>query len=276
MQQRIGELFADAYPPERLKFKSPLVLIHGLWSASSCWHEWATHFSNLGWSCLAINFRGRAGANRYEVLKQLRFDHCVEDLKATNRGLFSPPIFLAHGLGGLTALKAAEGEKLSALVLVSSLPPAQIKMARPRAVRLLRFKYRPLVWLGRPFLLEQGDFRRIWFASLSESHSSDAFKKMVPDSGHLISEWFKRRVEVDRTRISCPILIVAGAEDSVVSVASLRETAQWLGADYREYPRHGHWMMEEKEGQTIVREIHRWLIQRLGEENFLLAPSDPT
>ncbi len=268
MEKRIGELLADASPPERLKFKPPLVLIHGLWTGSWCWREWATHFSNLGWDCLAINFRGRAGESNDEVLKRLTFEQCVKDLKAASRAFSFPPILLAHCLGGLAALKALEGEKLSALILLSSLLPAQIKLVTPQAIRLLRLKYLPLIFLGRPFRLEEADFRRTWLASLSEGHRA----AMVPDSSQLISEYFKRRIEIDPMRINCPTLVVGGGEDRVVPAASLREMAQWLGADFKEYPGHGHWMMEEGEGEKIVRAIHRWLIQRLGEEILIDTP----
>ena len=274
MKKRIGELLADASPPERLKFKPPLVLIHGLWTGSWCWREWATHFSNLGWDCLAINFRGRAGESNHEVLKNLTFAQCVKDLKAASRAFSFPPIFLAHCLGGLTALKVLEGEKLSALILLSSLPPAQIKMVTPQASRLLRLKYRPLIFLGRPFGLEEADFRRSWLASLSESHQSNTIEGMVPDSSRLISEYFKRRIEIDPMRIDCPILVVGGGDDRVVPAASSLEMAQWLGADFKEYPSHGHWMMEEGEGERIVREIHRWLVQKLGEEILLTEPPE--
>ncbi len=273
MEKWIGGLLADASPPERPKFKSPLVLIHGLWSGSWCWRQWATHFSNLGWECWAVNFRGRTGDRTLEVLKRLTFEECVEDLKRIIRDSSFPPIFLAHCLGGLIALKAVEGEKLSALILLSSPPPVQITMVIPQTIRLLRLKYLPLLFLRRPFRLEEKDFRRSWLASLPESDHRNVLRSMVPESSQLVSEYFKRRIEVNPTRIGCPVLVVSGREDKVVPVASLRETAQWLGADFKEYPGSGHWMMEEGEGERLVRDIHRWLIQKLGEEILLNALS---
>ena len=35
------------------------------------------------------------------------------------------------------------------------------------------------------------------------------------------------------------------------------------------YPGHGHWPLGESEGETIVRDIHRWLVQKLGDEILL-------
>ena len=54
----------------------------------------------------------------------------------------------------------------------------------------------------------------------------------------------------------------------------MREMARWLGGDIKEYPDHGHWMMGEDSGEEIVRDIHRWVVQRLGEEILLADLSE--
>jgi len=63
--------------------------------------------------------------------------------------------------------------------------------------------------------------------------------------------------------------VVGGEQDQAVPIASLRQMAQWLGGDFKEYPRHGHWMLGESGGEIIVRDIHRWVVQRLGEKILL-------
>ncbi|HEU4343669.1 MAG TPA: alpha/beta fold hydrolase, partial [Candidatus Binatia bacterium] len=98
MQQTTAGLLTDHYPPESAKFKAPLLLVHGLWSASWCWHTWATHFCNLGWDCLAINLRGRSGQNPFEDLKPLNFDSCVEDLRTIIKSAAFPPVVLGLNL----------------------------------------------------------------------------------------------------------------------------------------------------------------------------------
>jgi pimeloyl-ACP methyl ester carboxylesterase len=274
MEKWIGPLLTDVSPPEKAKFKSPLVLIHGLWSGSWCWRQWTTHFSNLGWECWAINFRGRFEERSLEVLERLSFQECLEDLKRVIRAASSPPVLLAHSLGGLIAQKAAEQEEVSALILLSGLPPGEIKTAKPRALRLLGLKYWPLVHLRRPFRLEEKDFRRSWIASTPEGQQPDILGRMVPESAHLIAEFLHCRVAVDPQAIRCPILVIVGGDDRVISVAAVREMAKRLRADLREYPGHGHWMMEEDEGERVVREIHRWMVQRLGEEILLAEFSE--
>lgn len=269
MEMWIGDLLIDASPPEKPKFKSPMILVHGLWSGSWSWRTWATHFSNLGWECWAVNFRGRFEEKRHQILKQLDFQGCVEDMRKVVRSSSFPPVVVAHGLGGLVAQKLAEQEKISALILLSSVPPKQIQAAPSRSLRLLRLKYALLIFLRRPFRLEEKDFRRVWLASVPEGQRPGILNRMVPESGLLVREFFDRRVGVKRDRIDYPTLVVSGGEDKVMPISAQREMAQWLGGDLREYPKHGHWMLGEAEGEVIVRDIHRWVMQKLGE-NILL------
>lgn len=270
MEMWIGDLLADASPPEKPRFKAPLLLVHGLWTGSWCWQAWATHFSNLGWECWAVNLRGRFEKEWQPVLKRLHFQRCVEDVRKVVRGAPYPPVVMGHSLGGLIAQRVAEQEEVSALVLLSSLPPPRAGKAAPRPLRLLRLKYSLLMALRRPFCLEQKDFRSIWLASVPESEQPDILRRMVPESIYLIREFFFRRAEIDPERIRCPVLVVGGSEDRVVPAVSLREVAQSLRADLKQYPDHGHWVMGEAGGDVVVRDIHRWIVQKLGE-GILLA-----
>lgn len=269
MEKWIDDLLVDITPPEKPKFKSPIVLIHGLWTGGWCWQAWATHFSNLGWECWSVNFRGRFEERAYDVLRQLSFQDCLEDLKRVIRSASAPPVLMGHSLGGLIALKAAEEETVRGLVLVSGLPPSRINVSLPRPVELLRLKYLPLMFLQQPFSLREKDFRRTWLASVPEGRQPEVLRLMVPESSRLVGEFFKRRVQVDPKRIRSPVLVIAGNQDGVVPVTSSHEMAQQLGADILEYPGHGHWMMEEEDGERIVRDIHRWMVQKLGEEILL-------
>jgi hypothetical protein len=60
--------------------------------------------------------------------------------------------------------------------------------------------------------------------------------------------------------------------DVAVPPGVARAFAAWLGADFREYPGQGHWMIES-DGETIVRDVHRWLIHKLGEQILLVEGS---
>jgi pimeloyl-ACP methyl ester carboxylesterase len=278
MERWIGDLLVDASSPEKPKFKSVLVLLHGLWSDSSCWQPWATHFANLGWDCWAVNLRGRFEPRALDVLRQLTFGQCVEDLHRVIRAAPSPPVLLGHSFGGLIAQKAAEEAGLSALILLSSVPPGDIRADATRTLRLLRLKYLPLLWLGQPFRLEEKDFGRSWLASVPAHLRAEIHRRVVPESGRLARAFFRRSVRIESRRIACPVLIIGGNADQVVDVAAQRAWAQRLGADFQAYPEHGHAIMQEEGSERAVRDIHRWLVQKLGETILLadLSRSGPS
>lgn len=270
MQRWIGDLLVDTFPPEKSKFKSVLVLVHGLWCDSSCWQPWATHFANLGWDCWAINLRGRLGPRARDVLSRVTFGQCVEDLSRVIRTAPFPPVVLGHSFGGLIAQKVAEEGGLSALVLLLSVPPADIQAEPTRRFRLLRLKYLPLLWLGRPFRMEEKDFGRSWLASVPAHLRAEIYQRAVPESGRLARAFFRRSVGIESRRIACPVLVIAGDADQVVEVAAQRTLAERLRADFQAYPDHGHAIMQEPGSEKVVGDIHRWLVQRLGE-TILLA-----
>ena len=254
-------LAIDLYSPERDKYKSPLILIHGAWSSSTCWMPWATHFANLGWECRAVNLRGRFGDDAGGDLKRLTFEDCVNDVKEVVRAVSFPPVVVAHDLGALIALKALEAETASALILLAPLPPQNVMPDLPRPLKLLRLKYRPLLFLRRPFRIEASDFRRLWI----ESPSRDAAGAdcLVAEAPALINEFFARRAEVAPAR--CPTLVAAATADAIAPVAALRDFAGRLGAEFREVAG-GHWLIGEEDGQETTRDLHRWIVQKAGAE----------
>jgi pimeloyl-ACP methyl ester carboxylesterase len=267
MIQIIAGLLSDRYPPEKVKFRSPLVLVHGLWSGSSCWRLWANHFSNLGWDCSAINFRGRFGDSPGDDLRRLAVQDCVRDLTAVIGSFSFPPLVAAMNLGALIALKAAEQCPLSALILISPALPRNLQTTRSRARRLLRLKYSPLIFLRRPIRIDAKDFSESFLYPLPAGKHYDIYKQTVPESPLLVREFLLPRSDLS-SKPRFPILVLAGVEDVIQPVENSRELARWLMGDCKEYAGQGHWLIEQ-DSQSVVRDIHRWAIQQLSEQILL-------
>ncbi|HWP56399.1 MAG TPA: alpha/beta fold hydrolase [Candidatus Acidoferrales bacterium] len=254
----LGELRADFVPPESRKFKAPVVMVHELWSSSAQWSEWANHLANLGWECWAVNLPGRANDSRARA--RPTFSACVDELGKALRNISFPPVLLAHGLGALVASKAAERAQVTALVFVS---PHSAQAAD--ALRLLRLKYFALRWFRRPILLQEKDFRELFLASVRESRRAEILKRFVPESADLAREFLRPELAPGLARPTCPALVIGGTEDKIAPVSVLRASAHAMGADFLVFENHGHWIMEEGDGERIVGDIHRWLVHKLGE-----------
>jgi len=270
MQQSIAGLWAERYPPAQAKFKSSLLLIHGLWSGVWCWQSWATHFCNLGWESVAIDLRRRSPQHLMEIPKGLTFDDCVRDLREVIDSFSAPPVLLAMDLGALIALKALEKPEGCTLILVSPSPPANLATTQSRRLYRLWLKYRLLILLKRSFRMDEKDFRANFLAPLPEDLQATLSQWTQPEPSALIREFFAPSVSLQTGPLACPLLVVAGSDDPLNPPATSQEIAQRFGGEFREYRGQGHWLIEH-DGENIVRDIHRWIIRKLGEKILLLT-----
>ena len=269
MKRLIAGLSAEEYPPAQPKFKSPLILLHGVWSGAWCWQSWATHFCNLGWESLAIDLRRRSAQSPMGNLHNLSFSDCVKDLAKVIRCFSTPPVLLGMNLGALMALKISEQTELSALILVSPSPPGNLAVSRSRPQRLLWLKYRLLILLRRPLRIDDRDFRNYFLAPLPEILQTVLSRQTAPESSALVREFLAPRVSLEpRPLTTCPMLTLSGSNDQITPAATGKRMADWLHGEFKEYPGQGHWLIE-RDGENIVRDIHRWLIQKLGEKILL-------
>src|SRR5262245_20459147 len=268
MKRLIAGVPAEDYPPEQAKFRSPLLLVHGVWSGAWCWLSWATHFSNLGWESVAIDLRHRSAQDPMGNLDNLSFSDCVRDVAQIICSFSTTPVVVAMNLRALMALKASEQTQPSALILVSPSPPGNLAAARSRPQRLLWLKYRLLILLRRPLRIDDKDFRAYFLSPLPENLQTALSRQTAPDSGALVREFLAPRVSLETGPSSCPILALSGSADEIMPAVTTKRMADWLGGDFREYPGRGHWLIEQ-DGENIVRDIHRWIIQKLGEKILL-------
>ena len=197
-------------------------------------------------------------------LQNLSFNDYVLDLAEVISSFSFPPVVLAMDLGALMALKVGEKSQPSALILVSPAPPRNLMDVRSRPQRLLWLKYRLLIFLHRPFRIDDKDFRAYFLTPLTEDLQGALSRQTVPESSALVREFLLPRVNLKSGPPSCPTLVLGGHDDRITPAATSKRLAEWLGADFKEYPGQGHWLIE-RDGERIVRDIHRWIIQKLGE-----------
>lgn len=171
-------------------------------------------------------------------------------------------------LGALIALKATEKSRATALILVSPVAPRNFPKSPSRARRRLRLKYSPLIFLRRPFRIDRNDFKETFLHPLSESKHLGIYQRTVPESPLLVRELLVPRIELTSGSRDDPKLVLAGSKDAIQPAANSTALAHWLGADFKEYPGQGHWMIEQ-DSEAVVWDIHRWIIQKLGDKVLL-------
>ncbi|MBU2621485.1 MAG: alpha/beta fold hydrolase [Proteobacteria bacterium] len=73
----------------------------------------------------------------------------------------------------------------------------------------------------------------------------------------------KNASKVDESKVTCPVLVVAGAQDHITPASVVRKVAgKYRGATYKEFTNHAHWIMAEPGWQKVAEYISGWLTQQ--------------
>jgi non-heme chloroperoxidase len=234
----------------------PIVLIHGAFAGPWCLDNFTTFFQARDWTCHAPALRYHDGDPKREpnpALAKTSIEDYTADFAAFIRTLDGPPIILGHAVGAIIAQKLAAQGLASAIILINSNAPWGVLPSTDdeRAVA--------------KGLMEGGEF---WntamrvkfdliapyaFNKLDSSMQHAVFDRLGPESGTVMFEMFfwmfdnRRAVAVDFNRVTCPVLILSGAEDRAVPPVTARKIAERYGAraEFHEVPGHAHFMFLE-------------------------------
>ena len=274
MKQRLGALGADVSLPERNKFTSPLLLLPGLWSGSWMWSEVATALSVRGWECWALDVRGRPDSQTVSAVGKIRLEDYVADAVAAIQALWAPPIVWGADLGALLALLAAGYSTPRALVCSTPVLPWSWTPEERPPLPLLGLSTLPALLLGRPLSPPPPRIaRQFLFPGLSETLQSALQTRLIPDSGSLVRTLTRESVSAPTRAPTCPGLVLQAGNDKLSSKAACRWLARHLRAQEHVYPDHGHWLYNGPIGAKLAADVHRWLIQTLGQP-LLIPPED--
>jgi len=198
-----------------------VVMIHGAGGGGWEYDLWRPVFERAGWRVVAKDLVPVKGG--YEATK---FEDYVRQVVAwtPKRGRV---VYVGASMGGILALKASERVKVSAIVLVNSVPPKGVGPAREGK------KSPPVVkWANGP-LKDTED-------SMPDSDRKTilwAWKRWRDESGAVMDEI---RGGVAASVPKCPALVVLGQADGDVPNASGMALAKWARADIFSYQGMSH------------------------------------
>ena len=68
---------------------------------------------------------------------------------------------------------------------------------------------------------------------------------------------------VDEAKVTCPVLVVAGAKDRITPASVVRKVAKKYQAvsTYKEFENHAHWVLGETGWQDVAEYVAGWLKQ---------------
>ena len=238
----LGErgIYIESWLPERRSRRKPLLFVHGELAGSWLWERYLGYFAGRGWEGHALNLRNHFWSQTADPTT-LSFDTYAEDVVAALRRIGPSVVAVGHGLGGLLALKAAEQAEISAMVLLSSELPRQLRPpAMPHELRDVPDVYGKAVlgWSTLPEKLVR-DHRDLTIADVLRIQHLLGQK---PAEAGLARRQVLSGVAVDRRCVAgVPKLVVGAGLDQYVEEAGSERLAEWLGAEYEPFGAHSHY-----------------------------------
>lgn len=249
-------------------------MIHGMWCGSWYWDHYKNFFEGKGYSCVIPNLRYHDVAPSeppHMLLGKTSLLDYAEDLEKEIRKLDAPPILMGHSMGGLLAQILGSRGLAEALVLLTPASPHGIMALKPSVIKSFWSVMKKWGFWNKPMRITFDEAVYSVLNLLPPEEQRAIYDKFVFESGRAATEigfWLfdsRGAAKVDESKVTCPVLVVAGAEDKITPKSVVRKVAKKYEAvsDYKEFENHAHWVIGEPGWEDIAAYVNKWLNETL-------------
>lgn len=251
-----------------------IFMIHGMWGGPWYWENYRQVLETAGYRCIAATLPYHDMDPRGIPDPRLGTMSLLDYAEALEREILllgEKPIIMGHSMGGLLAQMLAARGRASALVLLTPASPAGILALTPSVIRSFWSVMTKWGFWRKPMRQTFDEATYAMMHLLPESERKGVYEKCVYESGRAAFEigfWLfdsRGAARVDASKVTCPVLVVAGAEDRITPAAVVRKVARKYRAvsTYKEFPNHAHWVVAEPRWQEVAEYVAGWLRLRL-------------
>jgi pimeloyl-ACP methyl ester carboxylesterase len=241
--------------------RTPLLFLHGAYAGAWLWDShYLPWFASQGWAASAFSLSGHGASHDRDRLNNLSIADYVADLSEVIAAMPTPPVVIAHSMGGLVLQKYLETADLPGAVLLCSVPPQGVLGATFN----LMFSRPTLLWElnrvlggGEPALDTVRD--ALFHQPVNKKNLHECFMHFQPESMRAI--WDMSGFDLPSpARMRRPPMLILGAEhDALIPPQQVEQTGRSLGLPIEILPDYGHALMLESSWQAGAERIARWL-----------------
>ncbi|BAU49376.1 alpha/beta hydrolase [Sulfurifustis variabilis] len=245
-------------------------MIHGMWGGPWHWTAYRDVFESAGYRCVAVTLPFHDMEPRGIPDPRLATASLLDYAAAIEREikrLGEKPIVMGHSLGGLLAQMLAARGLARALVLIAPASPAGILPITPTVIRSFWRIGTTWAFWRKPVRPAFADVSYALLHRFPEAERRKLYERFVYESGRAIFEigfWpldSRRAANVDASKVDCPVLVLAGAQDRITPASVVRKVARRYQAvaTYKEYDGLAHWLVGEPGWEEVAAYALAWL-----------------
>lgn len=264
--RHFGELEVIARGPAGgPKHSTPLVFIHGAYTAAWCWEEhFLPYFADAGYDCYALSLSGHGHSRNRAHLDSYSIYDYVNDVAEVVDKLPARPALIGHSMGGMVVQKYLERADAEAAVLLCSVPPQGLMGS---ALGLMITKPRLMNDLDRmlnggrpdPSCLREALFHQ----PVDDATLARYYHLCQPESHRAIWDMTLFNLPQPGRMYRAPMLILGAEHDHLIPPAQVAMTGAAYGLPYEILPDLGHGVMLERGWRPVAERIAAWLAIQL-------------
>ena len=249
-----------------------IVMIHGMWGGGWQWKNFKDFFEERGYQCIAPTLRHHdmdPKDNPNASLGCTSLLDYAQDLEKYIRDLDDKPFLMGHSMGGLLAQILGSRGLGQGLILLTPASPSGINALKYSVIKSFWSVLTSWGFWRNPNRLPFDAAVYSMMHLLPEDEQKSNYKRLVYESGRAAAEigfWlfdFGGASKVDESKVTCPLLVVSGAQDRITPASVVRKVAKKYKSvsTYKEFENHAHWVIGEPGWEEIAEFVSYWLNQ---------------
>ena len=231
-----------------------VLFIHGMWTDGDCWARYQRVFEKSGYSTQALTLLYHERPQDMAGLHVTGVMDYVNHAAALVDSLPEMPIVVAHSMGALVAQKLAELRDVRALVLLAPVAPGGISRLTPSALTFISGSLVDIA-LSRPFIVSPWHARFGLLNTLSKREQAVVYSSFLYESGLAVKQVVQGDIEVDESKVHCPVLVGVGGQDRTTPPRVARRVASKYDADYHQYNGKCHFVGGDRD---VIYDVLAW------------------